>query len=615
MSIHYPFIDDPDFYDKIIHKKEFYKTDFSKLQQHQFFVKNYMNILSKYNSLLLFHSVGSGKTLSAIKIAENFKDTYNIVIFVKNNYIELNFINEINRFSPSLITNKKVVFHTYSEFKNIKKLSNSLIIIDEAHNVTGNNNCKLLVNILKSSYQTKLLLLTATPMFNNVMPIFDIVDIMMSQDSMELISKDDKHKAIKFRKIEGIEEKVPYILDDFREYRLYNYLKGRVSFVDIKDNDNFPERKYISKLTPKNNVNAELYCDYMSPIQIELYKLNISNPGVLYKNLSDISTLVLPDKTFGEKSLKKWKGNTSFLNEKTINKYSTKLYSLLKNIKTKDGVHFIFSNYLETGTNIVKNMLIENGFKQHSKRIQSNFPVFFDFSKPLTPNKKQYILNILNSKDNRDGDIIKIIIGSPVISEGITFKSIRNIHILEPYWNLSRIEQVIGRGARYLSHTYLSKSKNKVNIHLYCSLLKDNTGIDFSKYILSYTKQDSINKIHNWLKNISVNRSVNKESLKIDNSTYEMKIHDNEKYQFIKSSILDTLKKGIIFNKNSFTKSYPKYKKEIIEVLNDIIVDKYEFLNINNRTSILHATRDYYIVSPIDKHSIPILQEPFNLKF
>jgi superfamily II DNA or RNA helicase len=606
-----PFIEDPDFYKKILKKKEFYKSEFSNLQQHQFFIKNYMNMLSKYNTLLLFHSVGTGKTLSAIKIAENFYDTHKIVIFVKNKYIEVNFINEINKFSnPSLL--KKITFYTYSKLGSINKLNNSLIIIDEAHNITGNNSYTSLLDILRKSYQTKLLLLTATPMFNNIMPIFDIINIMLSQENLKPIEGEEKRNAITFKKIDGIDEKIPYVLESFKN-KLYTYLKGKVSVVSsVFNKKDFPKRNFINKSTPSNNVHALLYCEYMSPLQQEIYIQNISNTGVLYKNLSDISTLVLPDKSFGEESLKKWKNRTGFLKENTLKTYSTKLYSLLKNVKEGNGVHFIYSNYLETGTNIIKNILLENGFVNYTKR--SNGKTFIDFSKPMSVQKKKSILSILNSEVNKNGDLIRVIIGSPVVSEGITFKSIRHVHIVEPYWNLSRIEQVIGRGARYLSHNYLEPRESIVNIYLYCSLLKNNTGIDFSKYILSYTKQDSINKVEEWMKSISINNRIIKGKFKKEDTTYELKIHDNEKYEMLKNIIFTILKKGVLFEKEAFTKA-SKYKKEIIEVLYDIINDQIEFLNINNRPSILHATKEYYIVSPIDKRSTPLLQEQLNDKF
>lgn len=55
-----------------IEEKYLHKT--AHLHQHQQFLKNYMSPLTPYNSILLFHKPGSGKTLSSLSIAESFKE-------------------------------------------------------------------------------------------------------------------------------------------------------------------------------------------------------------------------------------------------------------------------------------------------------------------------------------------------------------------------------------------------------------------------------------------------------------------------------------------------------------------------------------------------------------
>ena len=81
----YPNLNDINFNIKIAEKKEFYDTaydgtlykDFKnyanilsnadfELSNHQLFVKNFLSFNTPYNSLLLYHGLGSGKTCSAI---------------------------------------------------------------------------------------------------------------------------------------------------------------------------------------------------------------------------------------------------------------------------------------------------------------------------------------------------------------------------------------------------------------------------------------------------------------------------------------------------------------------------------------------------------------------
>ena len=88
----YPIQDDPDFNIKIAEKKEFHETKYEgdikpileeaekicnsdfELAPHQNFVRNFLSFQTPYNSLLLYHGLGSGKTCSAIGVAEEMRD-------------------------------------------------------------------------------------------------------------------------------------------------------------------------------------------------------------------------------------------------------------------------------------------------------------------------------------------------------------------------------------------------------------------------------------------------------------------------------------------------------------------------------------------------------------
>ena len=76
-----------------------------------------------------------------------------------------------------------------------------------------------------------------------------------------------------------------------------------------------------------------------------------------------------------------------------------------------------------------------------------------------------------NSTENKDGGLIKVVIISKAGSEGIDFKNIRQIHILEPWYNLNRTGQIEGRGVRNNSHCNLPYEKENVMIFLH-SLIK-----------------------------------------------------------------------------------------------------------------------------------------------
>ena len=98
----YKQIENEKFINSITNKKEFIDNKITErfkdiycLEPQQRFLSNFINPLTDYNSILVYHSVGVGKTLTAISIAENFKNDYHIVLMTKNKNIELNFKREL----------------------------------------------------------------------------------------------------------------------------------------------------------------------------------------------------------------------------------------------------------------------------------------------------------------------------------------------------------------------------------------------------------------------------------------------------------------------------------------------------------------------------------------
>ncbi len=65
----------------------------------------------------------------------------------------------------------------------IYNLDNTLLIVDEAHNLTGNERAQALKKIIKASTQLKILLLSATPMKNSASDIIDLLNFLRPEDS------------------------------------------------------------------------------------------------------------------------------------------------------------------------------------------------------------------------------------------------------------------------------------------------------------------------------------------------------------------------------------------------------------------------------------------------
>lgn len=264
------------------------------------------------------------------------------------------------------------------------------------------------------------------------------------------------------------------------KYQFKTYIEALKT--DVKTDSKYDISTAIQNLESVENINEEA---------------TVSKTSSLYKNSSDASTMSYPNNKFGkdgflnifEKSSSggyKIKADFKSIITSDLKEYSNKLYKLLQNINKSPGSVFVYSNYVSYGgTSLIKQVLLNNGFKEYriSRDIPKGENTFIVFDESTNIETREKYRRIFNSKDNKNGEIIKVIIGSPIISEGITLKNVRQVHILEPSWNMSRINQIIGRAVRNYSHHDLEPEDRNVEIYKYVSVF--------------YQNKDDINKMSN----------------------------------------------------------------------------------------------------------------------
>lgn len=104
------------------------------------------------------------------------------------------------------------------------------------------------------------------------------------------------------------------------------------------------------------------------------------------------------------------------------------------------------------------------------------------------------------------GTNVKVIIGSQVASEGLDLKCIREVHILDAWYHLNRIDQIVGRAIRYCSHSALPPEERNCLIYLYAALVEESAlgpaleTADLYAYRLAISKAQRIGKVQRLLK-------------------------------------------------------------------------------------------------------------------
>ena len=164
-----------------------------------------------------------------------------------------------------------------------------------------------------------------------------------------------------------------------------------------------------------------------------------------------------------------------FLGRETLPGVSAKFARVIQSIETGEGITFVYSNYVSMGALLFAMALEEHGFTPFKGLPQLANPGY------RGPSKGSYVLltsketdkgiaNLVSqarSEANREGAKIRVIISSPLVAEGVDFRCVRQAHILDPWWNMSRIEQIVGRSLRTCSHTLLTSETQNCTVYLH----------------------------------------------------------------------------------------------------------------------------------------------------
>ena len=484
--------------------------------------------------------------------------------------------------------------------------NNKLVVIDEIHNVctthdsledqtsgrteqnrtkqkrTKQNRTKfcmkqidLLVNTAKNM---RLLLLSATPMYNSPKEILWMLN---------LLNMNDRRSALELKDVFNPDNDNDNDNDDTLgednlfvaggEKLLLAKMKGYVSFVKGRDPYTFPYRVYPNKfdpdrnrsidipsdgifdttlLKPSNIIVNKLYfhhltncvfgCNERSSLQCQMCSFhkeyletktpetnNVEKDILVMQQWVQTAIIAHPLSTMlkskNKGTLFRYKHqNDRYFTQGNIGKYSLKIKSVLDSIKppaataAAKGVILVFSSFIERGILPMAIALEEMGFKRFNasnllKRPKDN-SIVLDASYSIICGNKRYSANAksdlkaMTDVTNKDGHVIKVILMSIADSECIDFKFIRQLHILDPWFNLYRSEQIIGGTIRSLSHADLPFHERNVQIFMHTLIvdLKDadtQTTLFFANelklYMYASVKCSHIGKITRLMKSIA----------------------------------------------------------------------------------------------------------------
>jgi len=265
-----------------------------------------------------------------------------------------------------------------------------------------------------------------------------------------------------------------------------------------------------------------------------------------------------------EKTLKKLddeKANYLEANETNkLLKYSPKYNLIVDKIKEVNGLSFIYTEYrtLE-GIATLEIVLKANGYAPFLIEKNGDDDFVQVFENPEDVDKPKYALwggdeetsdiirKVYNNdfeelpfslkrqieesgKNNLRGDVIKVLMTTKTGAEGIDLHNVRQVHIIEPFWNPVRTKQVKGRAVRVGSHVQLPPKDRTVEIYTYLAtftkpqlksdkqIASDKGGItsDQVLYDISMRKLEVMEDFLKLIKEVAVDCNLNYEEINDD---------------------------------------------------------------------------------------------------
>lgn len=505
----------------------------------QFLISSLMAKDSPLQSILLYHGVGVGKTCAAIAASTDYKNPKQIIVltpsqtliknwkeeFIGSNHCGryiwnipdakwkqmsprkktellnshvmimgyLTFANRIETLAKQYKETERDITDSFAMIKAIRTMCNdAIIIMDEIHNtrqVSAKSKSQddvkkirpVLEGIARYAIQTKLVLLSATPMYNEVGELEWIMNLMRWNQNMSSFSNKEWLDS------KSGEWKVP--ISRSKSY-VSKKVRGFVSFIRGENPYTFPRRLSPSK--PRFSVIDEKGITLTTSTMESKMKDYIED---LTKDTKDVfATQTIQNLLSVQNKISHEEGSWT---PDVARQWSPKLWTAWEALKDCVGPVFMYSQYLQHGINEMAKILEEMGwvrtggthFTKQGGKVDpycwANKCRRSEISK-LDPSKRRpfqqakyalvdgtsknlySILDLANQKENMDGSKCAVLLGSRVIEVGVSLKRFRQAHILEPWFHLNSMEQAVGRVIRNRSHIDLPPESRNLTVFLHC---------------------------------------------------------------------------------------------------------------------------------------------------
>ncbi len=547
-----------------------------QLQPHQEYSLQQF-IASPNRGMFLIASAGSGKTLTAIAIAEHLKK-YKEVLVIAPKSLHDNMRHSFDMYSKSVDKNRYRFISsnagnmidkletTTDELTGVDvkslRLDNKLIIVDEAHNAlnamsNGSRQASALYDMLMKAKNCRILLMTASPIINNIYEAAIALNIckgpirtedgelttILPESAEDFYRHFLDQKAMKLKNIDKLRNRIKGLISykgDLFERKVPDFYEMLRTTVK---KENYPD--YSIKVIPVH-MSSQQYGAYEQAREKERLETQKAITGSGWEKKTPI-VLYPSTKSGGESyrgysvgeqekkdagyicggELKRESAFSSSTSYRIKSRQLSNVYypedskiDIYEKIETyapkikmigdqiKPGVKtIIYSNFVKSGIEPMAEYLEHLGYARYDphKSKEGTHGLYGIYSGDVPVDDRTATLKEYNKQNSP----LTILLISSSGSEGLSTLRTRQVCIMESYWNWERLYQVMHRAVRYKSHESLPEKDRNVRVFIYLAVApKDAKPEEPSTDVYLFTQSAKKQQINDQMVRLMASTSV-----------------------------------------------------------------------------------------------------------
>ena len=484
-----------------------------KVQNQQAFVGEHMGPGGGGRGLLVFHVLGAGKTCAAIRAAEAWRGKGRRAIIVLPASLVGNFYRELAKCGTGGPEDPHYTVMSVNRFVKLDRkavaalLKDAVLIVDEVQNVvseTGSHYKAFEAAIAAAPADLRVLLLSATPVFDKPVELALTLNLLRPATPFPV--------GREFERTFLEESKGGLAMSNVELFR--RMAAGLVSFFPGAPPAAFPRTKSQVVRCP---MSAYQYASYLAVEGRE----GRARGGVQFRDMRKmpndfligsrtVSNAAFPERKPGEAGLELFRGNEA-LGPRGLATHSCKMAALLERLDGCSGTAFVYSNFRGAGgLETLARALEHRGFRPFPGA--AGEATYATWTGDDKSEAREAALAAFNDPANADGSRIKVMLASPAGKEGLSLLRCAQVHLLDPYWNTSREEQVVGRAVRFCSHKDVPEKARKVDVFRYLAVaprgVKKKITADEYIHKLALVKQALVKGFYRALRETAVDRGL-----------------------------------------------------------------------------------------------------------